>query len=287
MSSSSPALPNQAYVAVPIARGPKADDAVTKLQSIYGTRKAPFALDIIVVGCGVGGLSAAICLTQAGHRVTILESFPVIAAIGAGITLGPNSSRLVRRWGLGKQLDEIAIKPEGASLRTFSTGERVGYAKWEGVLERDYGAPSYQIHRAHLHKILYDLIAPHVTVLLDSTVVGCDPDPVLPSVTLKSGEVLKADLIIGADGLKSYIQQVVSGKPNAAEPTGDAAYRATVPSSLLMQDPELREFIEHPHLENWMGPGKHIVTYPVVRPPSFVPSSRRKYADHLLERGAV
>jgi salicylate hydroxylase len=101
-------------------------------------------------------------------------------------------------------------------------------------------------------------------LLLDSTVVACNPGPEAPSVTLKSGKVLKADLIIGADGVKSYLQQVVSGQPNRAVPTGDAAYRATIPASLMVQDPELREFIDHPQMTAWMAPGRHLMAYPIV-----------------------
>ena len=200
---------------------------------------------------------------QAGHRVTIVESSSKIGEVGAGIQVSPNSSRLLRRWGLGKHLDEIAVKPEAICFRRYNTGERVGFTKWGEVMERDYGSPYYHIHRANFHKLLYDLVAPHVTILLDSTVVGCDPEA--PSVTLKSGKILKADLIVGADGVKSHIQQVVSGKPIRAEPTGDAAYRATIPASLMMQDPELREFIEHPEMTAWMAPGRHLMAYPIVR----------------------
>jgi len=236
-----------------------------KPQRIYGSRKAPLVLDIIVVGCGLGGLGAAFCLMQAGHRVTIVESSRVIGEIGAGIQVSPNSSRLLRRWGLGKHLEEIAVKPEAIVFRRYDTGERVGFTKWEGVMEEDYGAPYYHIHRADFHKLLYDLVAPHVTILLGSTVVGCDPGPVSPSITLKSGEVMRADLIVGADGVKSYIQQVVSGKPIPARPTGDAAYRATIPASLMTQDPELREFIERPQMVGWLGPGRHLMAYPIVR----------------------
>ena len=98
--------------------------------------------------------------------------------------------------------------------------------KWGEDLERDHGAPYYHCHRADLHKILYVLVAPHVTTLLGSTAVGCDPDPVSPSVVLKSGEVVRGDLMVGADGVKSYIQQVVTGNPNPAELTGDDTYLA-------------------------------------------------------------
>ena len=254
---------------VPAARGVDASDVATKPQSLYGSRKASLILDIIVVGCGLGGLGAAFCLTQAGHRVTIIESSPVIGEVGAGIQVSPNSSRLLRRWGLAKHLDDIAVKPEGIAFRRYNTGERVGFTKWGELIEREYGAPYYHIHRADFHKLLYDLVAPHVTILLGSTVTGCDPDPVSPSVTLASGKVMRADLIVGADGVKSYIQRVVSGKPIPAEPTGDAAYRAIIPASLMMQDPELREFIEHPQMAGWMAPGRHLMAYPIVRPPFF------------------
>ena len=243
-----------------------ASDMAIKPRSIYWPRRAFIALDTIVVGCGLGGLGAAFCLTQAGHRVTIVESSPTIGEVGAGIQVSPNSSRLLRRWGLGKHLDDIAVKPEGIAFRRYNTGERVGFTKWGEVMERDYGSPYYHIHRANFHKLLYDLVAPRVTLLLDSAVVACDPGPAAPSVTLKSGRVMKADLIVGADGVKSFMQQVVSGQPNRAEPTGDAAYRATVPAALMMQDPELREFIDHPQMTAWMAPGRHLMAYPIVRP---------------------
>jgi len=238
-------------------------------QSLYGSRKAPLVLDIIVVGCGIGGLSAAFCLTQAGHRVTIIESSPVLGEIGAGIQISPNTSRLLRRWGLGGHLEEFAVRPEGMAYRRYNTGERIGFSRFGEALARDYGSPYYHMHRADLHKLLCDLVAPHVTILLGSTVTGCDPDPVSPSVTLKSGEVMRADLVIGADGVKSYIQQVVLEKPNPAVLTGDAVCRAVIPTSLMMQDPELREFIEHPQMTAWIGPGRCLVGYPIVRSSPF------------------
>jgi salicylate hydroxylase len=248
----------------PPAGGLEASDVAMRPPSIYGSRKASIALDIIVVGCGIGGLSAAFCLIQAGHRVTIIESYPVIGEVGAGIQLTPNSTRLLQRWGLGEHLKDIAVRPEGIAYMRYSTGERIGFTRMGEALEKDHGAAYYHMHRADLHKLLYDLVAPHAIILLGSTVIGCDPDPISPSVTLKSGEVIWADLIVGADGVKSYIQQVVSGKLNPSELTGDAVYRATMPASLLTRDPELREFIEHPQMTGWVGPGKWVVGYPIV-----------------------
>lgn len=263
---------------VPAARRVGASDIAARSRSIYGSRKAALVLDVIVVGCGLGGLGAAFCLAQAGHRVTIVESSPVIGEVGAGIQVSPNSSRLLRRWGLGKHLDDVAVKPEAIVFRRYDTGERVGFTKWGEAMEKDYGSPYYHIHRADFHKLLYDLVAPHVSVMLGSTVVGCDPGPASPSVTLESGKVIKADLIVGADGVKSFLQRTVSGRPTRAEATGDAAYRATIPASLILQDPELREFIEHPQMAGWMAPGRHLMAYPIVRLPPFF---RGVVADHV------
>lgn len=250
----------------PAAKGLDASDAAMRPQPIYGFRKAPLVLDIIVVGCGIGGLSAAFCLSQAGHRVTIIEAYPVIGEIGAGIQVTPNSSRLLWKWGLKEHLENIAVKPGGVAYMRYCTGEQIGFIKWAGVLERNYGSPYYHMHRADLHKILYDLVSPHVTIRLGLAVVRCDPNSVSPSVTLDSGEVVQADLIIGADGVKSHIQRVVLGEQNPVELTGDAVYRTTIPASLLTKDPELRWLIEHPQMTGWVGPGRWVVGYPIVRP---------------------
>ena len=271
----SPLRQERPIAPVPAARGLDATDVAKRPHSIYGSRKASFALDIIVVGCGIGGLAAAFCLAQAGHRVTIIESSPVIGEIGAGMQLSPNTTRLLQKWGLGKLLEEISVRPEGVTYRRYSTGERLGFTKWGKVLEEEYGAPYYHIHRADLHKLLYDLASSHVNVLLDSAVVGCDPSAPSPSVTLKSGETMRADLIVGADGMRSYIQHVVLGGPNTAELTGDAVYRMTIPTSLMVRDPELRELVERPGMTAWIGPWRCLVAYPIVRKPSFDPTRAR------------
>lgn len=260
-----PSFPADDNPFVPAAGDLDTSDTGRRPQCIYGTRKASLALDVIVVGCGISGLSAAFCLMQAGHHVTIIEASPVIGEIGAGMQLSPNTTRLLLKWGLGKHLEEIAVRPEGVAYQRYTTGERIGFTKWGESLERDYGAPYYHIHRADLHKLLYDLVSPHATILLGSVVVGCDPDAASPSVILESGEIISADLIVGADGMKSHVRQVISGDQTPVELTGDAVYRTTIPTALMVQDPELREFVERPQMTAWIGPGRCVVAYPIRR----------------------
>ncbi|KAJ6506280.1 hypothetical protein C8R47DRAFT_1315763 [Mycena vitilis] len=103
-------------------------------------------LHIVIVGGGIGGLSAAYCLGRPGHRITVLERASEIADVGGGIQVGPNFSRLLLRWGLEKQLEKVATKPEAITFLRYSDGERIGWTKWGSAMERDYGASYYHIH---------------------------------------------------------------------------------------------------------------------------------------------
>jgi salicylate hydroxylase len=103
----------------------------------------------------------------------------------------------------------------------------------------------------------------HAKIRLNARVI--DIDPSTPSLTLDSGEVLKADLIVGADGVKSMLRSVVLGTPDEAKPTGDAAYRAIIPVSEFEKDPELKPFVDNPQMTAWMGPDRHMMMYRIVR----------------------
>jgi salicylate hydroxylase len=110
--------------------------------------------------------------------------------------------------------------------------------------------------------MLYELAEPQCTIRTNCRVVSIDTSK--PTLTLESGEVVHADLVIGADGVKSTLRQYVVGGPDRARPTGDAAYRAIIPTEKLLQDPDLRPLVEKPEMVGWLGPGRHIMAYNIV-----------------------
>ncbi|KAG9080260.1 hypothetical protein FRC06_006861, partial [Ceratobasidium sp. 370] len=100
------------------------DATSAKSTTLFEGRVTSNPLNIVVVGCGLGGLAAAFSLAKAGHKITLFEAAPAIGEVGAGIQVTPNVSRLLIRWGLGEQLENIAVRPEGIVFRRWNTGEK-------------------------------------------------------------------------------------------------------------------------------------------------------------------
>jgi salicylate hydroxylase len=172
----------------------------------------------------------------------------------------PNSSRLSRLWGV----DFDSIKKEVATGLRFIDfkGKPLLEIPYSNVEEK-YSAPYYFLHRADLIKLLVKTASERedVTLRMNTKVASYDFDA--PSLTLASGEILQADLIICADGIKSSVRNTINGTPVSPQDTGDVAYRVLVPAERLRADPELSHLLDESWAMHWLGPEAHAVGYPL------------------------
>jgi salicylate hydroxylase len=227
-------------------------------------------LQVAITGGGIGGLTAALALRARGLDVTIFEQAEMIREVGAGVTLQPNAARLLRRVGLGEQLKAIGSPLVGVTLRT-SLGEPIVKSPRPAASALSENNEGYNVHRAELMNVLVEA-QPKGTLHLGHRCVGAKEDGERVSLTFANGETAHADIVIGADGIRSRVQLEI-GLTSTPTSEGIMAYRGLIPADQLSW---AADFVE-PVL--WMGSGRSFLCYPVshgrvVNMVAFVPSDR-------------
>lgn len=206
--------------------------------------------EVTVLGAGVAGLALARALALRGARVTVIEQASAITEVGAGLQVTPNGAAVLHALGLGEALAQSSVRASAVELRDGRDGDI--------VLRMDLAALrpglSWSLcHRADLIGLLETgAREAGVTIRLAQRVVSVDLDADRPVLALEGGERLSPRLLIGADGLHSTLRAALNGP---AEPffTGQVAWRALVP-----EIPGAA-----PVAEIHMGPGRHLVSYPL------------------------
>jgi len=213
---------------------------------------------ILVVGGGLGGLTAALALGRQGRRVRVLEATPELGAIGYGIQLGPNVFPMFARLGLIEALLAQSILPRACVMFDALTGAEVTHIPNDPQLRARFGAPYVVIHRVDLHKILLDACRATGTITLEPSTSVIDYTQRDDGVTLTTEDGRKIDgvALIGADGLRSLVRAriVNDGEP---KPVGYVAHRTIVSIG------EVPAGVQRDVSALWVGPGFHMVHYPL------------------------
>ena len=212
--------------------------------------------DVLVVGGGMAGLAGALALRANGAEVTLVERAPEFGEVGAGLQMAPNASRVLKRWGLLEKALEIGVQPKHLVFRDAVTGEELTRQSLAGEFEERYGAPYVVIHRSDLHRVLLEACqAAGVRLVNDVFVESVETVDGRGVAHTAAGVDYEADVVIGADGLKSTLRPVVAND----EPVGSAyvAYRGTVPITESTPKTDLEDVIVY------LGPDCHLVQYPL------------------------
>jgi 2-polyprenyl-6-methoxyphenol hydroxylase-like FAD-dependent oxidoreductase len=98
-------------------------------------------MHIVVIGAGIGGLSAAIGMRLDGNAVTVLESANDLSEFGAGLQLSPNAVRILDRWGLRNAIEQVAFAPARTLVRRYSSGVVLGKMEQNPAYQAAYGFP--------------------------------------------------------------------------------------------------------------------------------------------------
>ena len=215
-------------------------------------------MKIAIVGGGIGGLTAALALSQNAHDITVFERSAGIREIGAGVQISPNASRLLHSLGLGAAYSEISVNPHRVVLRRWEDDSIIRATDLDESFLSQHQVPLANVARNELVEILGSAVAAraNVTMKFSTHVVSVEPGDTSSEVIFVDGSSQSFDIVIGADGIHSVVRPCVGGvdKPRFS---GSAAYRALVPRSAVEDLPI--------DVTNRMGPDRHVVSYFIGR----------------------
>jgi salicylate hydroxylase len=180
--------------------------------------------------------------------------------VGAGLQISPNGVRVLCALGLEQELMAICFEPEGKEIRLWNTGDT-----WKlfdlGVESRTrYGFPYITVHRNDLHQILIkavEKLAPGA-VHLDHKFTEIERNDSKVTIGFDGKPSASFDVVIGADGVHSKSRELLFGSGPATF-TGIVAWRGVIPAELLPAE------LTRPVGFNWIGPGGHVIHYPIRR----------------------
>jgi salicylate hydroxylase len=209
---------------------------------------------VLIAGAGIGGLTAALALLRKGCDVEVYEQAAELKEVGAGLQLSANGTRIFYALGVGDELKALSCEASGKEIRLWNTGETWKLFDLGKATAERYGFPYFTVYRPDLLNLLVAAIG-RDRIHLGARCVGFEQDSAGVSLRLESG-VAKGDVLVGADGVHSQVRQGLFGADRPAF-SGIIAWRGIVPMEKLPG--HMARMVG----SNWVGPGGHVVHYPL------------------------
>ena len=215
---------------------------------------------VIIVGGGIGGLTAALALLKRGVDVEVYEQSGALKEAGAGVQIGPNGTRVLFALGLQEALSRVQVVPTEREIRHWRSGETWEWFQLGASSIERFGTPHLLLHRGDLLGILAEAVMQMKpdAVTLNKRCVAVSQTADNAEVRFADGHVVRSAFVVGADGIHSKVRECLFG-PGRAEFTGCVAWRGLVPMASL--PPHLARMVG----TNWLGPRGHVLHYPVRR----------------------
>jgi salicylate hydroxylase len=216
----------------------------------------------LIVGAGIGGLTAALALARAGLDAALFERTDVLEEFGAGLQLTPNATRILDRLDALAAVRAHALAPRAIRILRGRDDALLARLPLESAQAR-WGAPYLVVHRADLQRALVERVAREagVTLTLGAEVGGLAADEAGVAIGVRRGAIglrERGDLLIGADGLRSIVRERLGlGERDAAAFSGRVAFRAQLDGARAPD--RLRE----PEVTLRLGARAHLVHYPL------------------------
>jgi salicylate hydroxylase len=189
---------------------------------------------VIIIGAGIGGLTAALSLQHHGAKVSIFERATQLGEIGAGLVITPNAMHALAFLGVAEAIAATSILSDALEIRDYRSGRVLLRRPSGNVYVARYGAGHYQVHRADLHNALSSAVLANDPncVHLGRTFVDLTQDRNGVVARFADGTVAQGEALVGCDGGRSTVRERVFGSEPAGY-TGQVSFRALVPAARL------------------------------------------------------
>ena len=231
---------------------------------------------IAIVGGGLAGLAAAQALKTFGTKAEVFETAPALGEIGAAVNVSPQAVKALQAIGVGDKVAAVANSSPGIYTRNMQTGEFLELNDRHKAAAR-YGAPYYTFHRADLLDALAGGLD-HSAIHLGHRLTGIEERSDRILLAFANGTEVEAEIVIGADGVRSVIRQALYGDDNPTY-TGQMVWRA-----LLNGGDVPAEVLEPTGHIQWVGPGCHLLAY-YIRGQKLVNIVTQEDTDKWVEEG--